>query len=163
MMPANASIVFRFLMMIATFEMIPTEQLIEDSEGAIGIKTDEFGLTDSFIDYGFDSTDPIRNLQVMFMLMVFLFIYPFFSLVWRIVFCWSEKCKRCIKFLNNKVYFNTYLRIGLETFLELSITSLLRTLKFDVTTDKSSYFHTIFSCFIMFILAVLLGFGLVFL
>ena len=62
MMPANAQMIFKTLIQIATFEFIPIESFIEHSEETMGIENEEFALTDNFADYGFDSTDPIRNL-----------------------------------------------------------------------------------------------------
>ena len=61
---------------IATFDMLPTEDLIQSGEETIGLKKDNFIVSDSFVDYGFDSTDPIRNLQVLFLFLLFLLTYP---------------------------------------------------------------------------------------
>ena len=83
-------------------------------------------MSDSFADYGFDSTDPIRNLQVMFLFLVFLMLYPVLSIGLRgLCFC-SERCKRCIERMNKAMYWNTYIRFCLETYLELQISALLR-------------------------------------
>lgn len=61
---------------IATFDMLPTEDFIQSGEETIGLKKDNFIVSDSFVDYGFDSTDPIRNLQVLFLFLLFLLTYP---------------------------------------------------------------------------------------
>ena len=85
--------VFKTLVQIATFELIPLGDIIDDMEGEIGIENKEFFLTDNFADFGFDSTDPIRNLQVMFFFILFLLIFPLLSLLLKGIFCWSERCQ----------------------------------------------------------------------
>ena len=140
---------------VATFDILPTEALIQKSEEDIGITFEEYTLTDNFVDYGFDSTDPIRNLQVMFLFMLFLLFYPVFTLGLKLLFFWSSRCMRCRKNIDRKMYFNTYIRFTLEAYLELSITSLIRVraFKFD---DPSERFHSSFSVIIMIILASVL-------
>ena len=162
MMPANAQMVFRMLVQIATFEFIPIGPLIEESETRIGIDNTEYSVTDNFEDFGFDTTDPIRNLQIMFVFMLFLIIYPLLFLALRGLFCWSERCKRCINNLNTKMYFNTYLRFGLEAALELSISAFVRPLEFKFSTG-TDVFHSAFSILIMTGLVFLLIFSLDFL
>ena len=48
MMPANAQMIFKILVSIATFEFIPTGDIIEDVEVEIGLEKQEFSLTDNF-------------------------------------------------------------------------------------------------------------------
>ena len=62
MMPANAQHVFKIIVQIATMDLLPTEPVIEDFEKNVGIMNDDYFLTDSFVDFDFDSTAPIRNL-----------------------------------------------------------------------------------------------------
>lgn len=62
MMPQNADMLFTILMKIATFDLIPTEAVIDDMQVSMGIVDDNFILSDNFESYGFDSTGPIRNL-----------------------------------------------------------------------------------------------------
>ena len=50
-MPANAQYMFKILVSIATFNILPTEDLINGFEGQVGIVNDEFTLTESFIDF----------------------------------------------------------------------------------------------------------------
>ena len=44
-MPANAQYMFKILVSIATFNVLPTEDLISEIEGQLGIVNDEFTLT----------------------------------------------------------------------------------------------------------------------
>ena len=62
MMPANAHRFFKIIIQIATFDLFPTNFIIDEMEESIGISNDEFTLTDSFADFDFDSSGPIRNL-----------------------------------------------------------------------------------------------------
>ena len=51
MMPANAHQLFKLLVQIATMDLLPSEVVIDELEASVGIKNDEFSLTDSFIDF----------------------------------------------------------------------------------------------------------------
>ena len=51
MMPANAHFLFKILVSIATFNILPTEVVIDEIEGAFGLVNDDFTLTESFIDF----------------------------------------------------------------------------------------------------------------
>ena len=92
----------------------------------MSLESFDFVLTDSFVDYGFDSTDPIRNLQIMFILIVFCALFPIFSLCMRGLCCCCDRGKSFVTRMNKVMYFNTYVRIGLEAYLELSISALIR-------------------------------------
>lgn len=93
----------------------------------------------------------------MFLFIIFLVIFPIFSLVCKGLCFWSDKCIRCRNWINRKIFFGTYIRFGLEAFLELSISVLLRVKgwKFDTGSQK---FHSIISvifmamilCFVLF-------------
>ena len=126
MMPANAQYTFQTIVLIATFELIPTGDLIDGMEDGLGIRNLEYSLTDNFIDFGFDTTDPIRNLSVLFIFMMFLVAYPVLSLFLRGLCFWCDKCNQCLAKIDQSIFFNTYLRYGLESYLELCISSLLR-------------------------------------
>lgn len=142
MMPGNAQFLFQIIVKIATFDILPTEELIQDAEDSFGIENEEYILTDTFVDYGFDSSDPIRNLQVMFIFICFLVLYPVLSVAIMGLCFWSDRCTRCRRWADRKMYFNTYIRFFLETFLELSITVLLRLKLYDFETG-SDKFHTV--------------------
>ena len=118
-------------------------------------------LTDNFHDFGFDSADPIRNLQIMAIMIVFLTFFPLFSLTLRgLCFC-SSKCQNCIKKMNARFYWNTYIRFGLEAYLELSICALIKFVgPFSLENGSEIFFlfasiFIIVSIFAMFIIGVL--------
>ena len=155
MMPTNASTIFSLIVSIATFDIIPTEVFIKQTEEDVGLTQVEYQLTDNFNDFGFDSTDPIRNLQIMFLFMLFLLLYPLFSLALKLLFFWSRACMKCRAKIDNKLYFNVYIRFFMEAYLEMSLSSLLRckTMNF---TNPSEKFHSSFAILIMGILAAVL-------
>ena len=62
MMPANAHHLFKMLVSIATLDLLPSDVVIEEIENNFGIVNDDFALTDSFVDFQFDSSGPIHNL-----------------------------------------------------------------------------------------------------
>ena len=146
-MPANAQILFKILVSIATFDIVPAEQLIDGIENWLGIINDEFTLTESFADFQFDSSGPIHNLQIIFVAMVVLVAIPLVSLFLKFMFFWIPKCNKSINWLNSKMFFNIYIRFGLEAYLELSLVSLLRFQNFTFGTS-SEKFHSIFSTII---------------
>ena len=155
MMPTNASTVFSLIVSIATFDIIPTEVLIKQTEEDVGLTQVEYQLTDNFNDFGFDSTDPIRNLQIMFLFMLLLMLYPLVSLTLKLLFFWSRSCMKCRSKIDNKLYFNLYIRFFMEAYLEMSLSSLLRckTMHFFNPSEK---FHSSFAILIMGILAAML-------
>ena len=80
--------------------MLPTEEFIKEGEVSVGLEKDDFFISDSFEEFGFDSTDPIQNLQVMFIFMLFLIAYPILSLGLRGLCYCSRSFKRCLDWLN---------------------------------------------------------------
>ena len=62
MMPANAHHLFKIIVSIATLDLLPTDLMIEEIEDGFGIVNDDFALTESFVDFQFDSSGPIHNL-----------------------------------------------------------------------------------------------------
>ena len=138
-MPGNAQFLFEIIVKIATFDVLPTEDFISDAEDSFGIEYKEYTLTDTFADYGFDSSDPIRNLQVVFIFICFLVLYPLLSLAIRGLCFWSDRCTRCRKWTDQRMFFNTYIRFFLETFLELSISVLLSLKAFDFETGSTKF------------------------
>ena len=143
-MPANADFLFRILVQIATLNIIPTDSATETIESIIGITNDEFVLTESFVDFEFYSTGPIRNLQIMFLAMLFLFFFPILLLIIRLIFFWSKKVTECVSTINQKLFFNIYIRFGLEAYLELCLSSMIRFKRYSFE-DSNEIFHSIFA------------------
>ena len=128
----------------------------------MGIVNDDFYLTESFLDFQFDSSGPIRNLQVMFLAMLLLAAIPIVLLVLRAVFFWNKKAISCIVIVKDKIFYNAYLRFGLEAYLELSLSSILRFRNFTFGTSSEN-FHSIFAMILFAAVLAYLAFSLFFL
>ena len=126
----------------------------------MGIVRDDFVLTDNFADYGFDSTDPMSNLQMIFIVMVLLLMFSVYILFMRCICFWSDKCKRCLNWMHRIIFWNPYLRFALEAYLELSVSSMLRFNNLQFST-ASEIFHTIFSVTILVFLCGYLVFAVI--
>ena len=98
----------------------------------------------------------IRNLQVIFIFIIFLLSLPIILLILRGLFYWSAKCKRCLNMISRKIYWSLYIRFILESFLELCIASLLRfhNIVFD---SSSAIFHSITSISFLTFLMLFMG------
>ena len=140
LMPANADHLFKMMIMIAQFNIVPLEKAIEDTEEYLGLKNDGFILSDNFDEFGYDSSDLIRNLQIMFIFMLVLVVLPLFFAGMRcLLFC--NKAKKCLSYVRNLIFWNTYIRFALESTLELSIVSFIRMHRF-VFDSVSAVFHS---------------------
>ena len=97
---------------------------------------------------------------MVFIIIMVLLLYPIFSFALLALCSWSTRCKRCRKYLNSKMYYNTYVRIGLEVTLELSISSFIR-MRFIAFDTNSEIFHSVFTFVALgLILAIILLAGL---
>ena len=61
-MPANADFLYKLIIQIATLNIVPTDEVTDKIEAAFGITNDDFTLTDSFVEFEFDSSGPVSNL-----------------------------------------------------------------------------------------------------
>ena len=97
MMPANANKLFTILIKIATFDLVPAEHVIEGIENMLSITHDEIFLTENFVDFGFDSTAPMMNLELIFIILLILLAYPLVQLLLKGIFYWSSKCEKLLR------------------------------------------------------------------
>ena len=161
-MPANAHILFKILVQIATFDLVPTESVNAEMQSSLGIEDDDFVLTESFVDFEYLSSGPIRNLQILFLALLLLLMLPIVLLLLKVLFFWSSKMQKCVSYILNKLCFNVYIRFGLEAYLELSICSMIRfkNFTFETASDK---FHSTFATMIFIGLIAFLAFAILFL
>ena len=96
MMPANAHKLFAVLVKIATLDLFPTEYIIEGLEAEMGITHDEIALTDNFVDFGFDSTGPMINLELITIIFLLLLGSPLILLIFKGLFFWSKTCGKIL-------------------------------------------------------------------
>ena len=154
MMPSNAQVLFEVLIKIATVDIFPSEYFINQLEYMAGLVNDNVSLTENFEVYGYDSTGPMRNLQIMFIGIVLLVVFPLFAFLLKVIGYLTEICccdnshRSCIRKLKSKMYWNFYIRFWLEAYLELSISGFIR-LKYFNFDSASENFHSIFSVIIL--------------
>ena len=98
----------------------------------------------------------------MFLGMLLLLAIPIFMLFLKVIFFWSETVTNCINKVVNLLFFNVYIRFGLEAYMELCLTGLLRfqNLTFSTPSEK---FHSVFAVVILTSVLLYLAFSLIFL
>ena len=141
---------------------MPTDEIISNMEQGMQIENDEVAVTDSFADYGYETSGPMHNLQVALLIFLFLLFFPLLSFLMKYLFFWSIRCANLVNRINRMIMFNTYARIGLETYLELSIVALLRLKQFNFDSYNEIY-HSVFAGAILFLIVAYMLFSLAFL
>ena len=91
----------------------------------------------------------------MYICILFLLILPVLLLLLRWLFCWSERCMNCLATVRNLFYWNTYIRIVLESILEISIVSTLR-LHNLLFNSASAIFHSVQALVFLAVLGIFL-------
>ena len=120
LIPANAKVVFEILIKIATFDLIPVDSIIEVITGLFE-STDDFEVPENFTEFDYNSTDPIDNLEFVFLFIVFLIFLPLILLFLRFIGGWNDWIVGKIRKISRTViYWNFYIRFLLEAYLELS-------------------------------------------
>lgn len=95
-MPSNATQLFKIIVSIATFDIIPSRTAISDIEDSVQIVNDDFILTESFKDFEYDSSGPIRNMQILFFALLVLALLPVILVLLKGAFFWHEKCRQVV-------------------------------------------------------------------
>ena len=90
------------------------------------MERDDYIISDNFEAFELDSTDLIRNLQILFLALFVLLVIPLLLLVTLPCLFWSQKVMYVYKKITNALFFNAYIRFLFEAYLELSIASILR-------------------------------------
>ena len=80
----------------------------------------------------------------MFLAMLVLATLPFFLILLKFLFIWSKKVSRCINYVHSKIYFNLYIRFGLEAYLELCLSSMIRFKNYKLD-NSNERFHSAFA------------------
>ena len=76
LMPANCKDIFRVVVMIATFDMLPIEGIMEWLDLSEFTETYEKPMPDNFKEFGYQHSDPIQNLEMVFLVIVGLLMLP---------------------------------------------------------------------------------------
>ena len=74
---------------------------------------------------GFESLDPFKNLQLIFVAFAAMFIIPLLiKILWVLVYCCGP-LRNLLEALERKIYWNFFIRFFLESYLELLIVALI--------------------------------------
>ena len=103
----------------------------------------------------------MMNLELIFIIYLILLAFPLVPLLLKVLFFWSKTCEKAIARIKKTMFFNTYLRIGMETYLELAVVILLR-FRHLLFTSYSEIVHSSIAIFLMLIVVALPVFSLVF-
>ena len=109
-------------------------------------------LQQNFHEFDYNSTNPIDNLEVIFLAFLILVVLPILYKILEMVFtCWDRVAAPLSRFKSKVIYWNLYLRFFLEAFLELSIVSLirLRFIKTTTTTETALSIYAVFNLIIL--------------
>ena len=112
-----------------------------DAEVKLGIENDSYVHSDNFEDFGYDTSDVILNLQIMFIFILILLALPIILTLAR--WCCKRK-KKCVSYLNwigKRIFWSTYIRFILESFLEIALAGILRLKNFSFVSG-SEFFHS---------------------
>ena len=94
--PTNVQETFKIVQQIAAFEVIPIDDLVEEVQQELGLKKDEFILSENFKEFELDSSDIVKNLQILFIAFLALMAIPFILLLAWILIFWSAGCRKIL-------------------------------------------------------------------
>ena len=98
LMPANCQLIFLVVVKIATFDLLPIDGLMDKiSEMIDNERVQNPDLNESFYEMGYESTDPVRNLQINFILMLVLIVIPVLLKAAELLTCKNEEALNKIK------------------------------------------------------------------
>ena len=162
-MPANCQLLYGMLIKMATFDIVPVDGIMDFIASYLTTTDDSSLIEDHFIGFGFETTDPIQNLGLIFLLSLGLVVTPiFFKLIELITSCSKVAKETLHKFKSTVLIWNAYLRFQLEAFFELSIVSLLRIRFFRSNTNQDAIL-SFYSVILITLLAVFMCYSTFFL
>ena len=114
-------------------------------------------MQENFQEFGYTSSDPVQNLEIIFLFMVCLMLLPIIVKFAELMSFWNDTAVQALRrFKETNLYWNYYLRFGIQAYLEIALSSLFRikSYKFDTIGD------TVLSLFACLLFAALLGYPL---
>ena len=79
-MPANCQMLFSFIVKVATFDLIPVDGIMDSLNKIMPTDTNEYEIQQNWIEFGYESTNPVQNLEIIFIFMVGLMLLP--AIIW---------------------------------------------------------------------------------
>ena len=128
-----------------------------NAENEMGIDNDDSVHSDNFEDFGYESSDVILNLQIMFIFILILVALPIMILLLRICFKKKRKCIRCLDWIGKQLFWATYIRFILESYLEIALAGILRLKFFSFDTGSDSFHSSVAIVFLFLVAMFLIG------
>ena len=136
LMPANCQLLFTVVVKIATFDLIPVDGIMEEIKTHIKTAKDSYTMPENLQEFGYESTDPVQNLAIIFLFSVGLLVLPLLILIVELISSFHKSAQDAlVKWKNENVYWNFYLRFLFEAYLELALSGLLRIKAFKFSTS----------------------------
>lgn len=138
--PENAKIVLETFLEIATMDLMPDEVKDSIKEEILQVESREdqaavidSELSNSVKSAGFESSSQLENNFMQILMLVASSILLLVALLFFLLCKKSAKCRACLEALKRKLIWNYFIRLTLETALEVLIASMIRTytLNFD--------------------------------
>ena len=76
LMPANVQMLFMIVVKIATFDMLPVGGIMEWFDETIPTTSDPYAMPANFQEFGYETTNTVQNLEVVFLVILILSILP---------------------------------------------------------------------------------------
>ena len=137
-MPTNAAEMNKSMVKVAMLDVIDTGELIDPRVYSLTDQHDH-GFNESFEDCGFDSTLVISNFSInvwaygIHILFLAIFVLPVYLISTR-----TSYCSKLYGYLKSYFFWAGLLRIFMQTFLELFLTSMLNLMTADYDTENAS-------------------------
>ena len=123
-MPANAQVIFGVLFQIASFDMIPTDDIYADMLAALETDDQPDVFMQKMDSFGFESIWLLPNLGSI---IYFIGLFPILILIYVILYCCARCKKQCIKRRNRLrgfIFWNWPIQFLRDNFIVFIIASL---------------------------------------
>ena len=128
---------------LSALEVLQVDDVVEAIKSGLGLNKDNFVLSANFEEFELDSTDVLKNLQMISLAILALLALPLLLLLTCACLYKSSRGRRVIKSISDVLFFGVYIRFVLEAFLELSIVSFMRFRNFKFDTSSDSFNSTL--------------------
>lgn len=132
--PANVQFFFTFIVDIVNFKVFDVKPLINK---VFGFKEDLKKKSDMPLEFqqtGYDSTNLMKNLGLLFIAIIGLVVIIAFVLLMRLLAKKIEIVNKIVTVISRKLFFNSILRALLEAYLKFSISTWISIKKLDFST-----------------------------
>jgi hypothetical protein len=120
--PVNAATFYGYLIDIANFDILPIESI---NQAIYKFSDNEVEMPSNFEELGYETTIFINNLGSMLFFIKGFIIMSFLTLMLGLCKNWFSFVEKIQKWLASFLFYNFILRLILESYLEITISSIL--------------------------------------